>query len=156
MIDVNKLPPTDKVVFGATVKMESPTTGEVRTWRIVGEDEANVEKAKISFKSPLGKALIGRRQGDEAVVPAPSGNQTWESSRSCTDDRRAPGRVGGGAHTAPTRPWTLRWKSPRSTSALLRSSIPCRCGSSIARWGRFGGWWGSRREAGWSGSGTSA
>jgi transcription elongation factor GreA len=78
VIDVTKLPPSDKVVFGATVKIESPTTGEVRVWRIVGEDEANVEKAKISFKSPLGKALIGRREGDEAVVPAPGGNQTWE------------------------------------------------------------------------------
>jgi len=78
VIDVAKLTPSDKVVFGATVKIENTTSGEVRTWRIVGEDEADVDKAKISFKSPLGKSLIGRREGDEAVVSAPSGNQTWQ------------------------------------------------------------------------------
>jgi transcription elongation factor GreA len=78
VIDISRLPVTDRVVFGATVTIESPATGEKRTWRIVGEDEADVESGKISFKSPLGKALIGRHEGDEAVVPAPSGQQHWE------------------------------------------------------------------------------
>jgi transcription elongation factor GreA len=78
VIDVTRLPQTDRVVFGATVKIENTVSGETRTWRIVGEDEADVEKAKISYKSPLGKSLIGRRAGEEAVVTAPSGNQTWE------------------------------------------------------------------------------
>ena len=78
IIDVTKLQNTGRVVFGATVSIESPTSGDARTWRIVGEDEADVSRAKISYKSPLGKALIGKRQGDEVVVPAPSGNQTWE------------------------------------------------------------------------------
>jgi transcription elongation factor GreA len=77
IIDVMKLPVTDRVVFGATVRIES-ASGESRTWRIVGEGEADVEKGRISYKSPLGKALIGRHEGEEAVVPAPSGNQTWE------------------------------------------------------------------------------
>ncbi|MEQ1567372.1 MAG: transcription elongation factor GreA [Myxococcota bacterium] len=77
VIDVTRLPVTDKVVFGATVKIEN-TSGETRVWRIVGEDEASIEHAKISFMSPLGKALIGRREGEEATVPAPSGNQVWE------------------------------------------------------------------------------
>jgi transcription elongation factor GreA len=77
VIDVSKLPESDRVVFGATVTIES-AAGESRTWRIVGEDEADVEGGKISYKSPLGKALIGRREGDEAVVPAPSGPRTWE------------------------------------------------------------------------------
>ena len=76
VIDVTKLPKTDRVVFGATVTIER--NGESRTWRIVGENEADVESGKISYKSPLGKALIGRHEGEEAVVPAPSGNQTWE------------------------------------------------------------------------------
>jgi transcription elongation factor GreA len=78
VIDVRRLPPTDRVVFGATVRIESPTTGEARVWRIVGEDESDIEHAKISYKAPLAQALIGKREGDEAIVPAPSGNQTWE------------------------------------------------------------------------------
>jgi len=78
VIDVTKLPVSDRVVFGATVTIESPSSGETRTWRIVGEDQADVDKNMISYKSPLGKALIGRHEGDEAVVPAPSGQQTWE------------------------------------------------------------------------------
>jgi transcription elongation factor GreA len=78
VIDVTRLPQTDRVVFGATVKIENTVSGETRTWRIVGEDEADVDKAMISYKSPLGKSLIGRREGEEAVVTAPSGNQTWE------------------------------------------------------------------------------
>lgn len=78
VIDITRLPPSDRVVFGATVRIENPATGEGRTWRIVGEDESDIERAKISYKSPLGQALIGKREGDEAVVPAPSGNQTWE------------------------------------------------------------------------------
>lgn len=77
VIDVTKLPKTDRVVFGATVVIEN-RAGDSRKWRIVGENEADVERGKISYKSPLGKALIGRREGEEAVVPAPSGNQTWE------------------------------------------------------------------------------
>jgi transcription elongation factor GreA len=78
VIDVKRLPVTDRVVFGATVTIENTTSGETRTWRIVGEDEADVERAMISYKSPLGAALIGRRPGEEAVVPAPGGRQTWE------------------------------------------------------------------------------
>ena len=78
VIDVTRLPQSDRVVFGATVKIENTVSGETRTWRIVGEDEADVDKAMISYKSPLGKSLIGRREGEEAVVTAPSGNQTWE------------------------------------------------------------------------------
>jgi transcription elongation factor GreA len=78
IIDVTKLSNNGRVVFGSTVRIESTTSGDSRTWRIVGEDEADVDKQKISFKSPLGKALIGKNAGDEVVVPAPSGNQTWE------------------------------------------------------------------------------
>lgn len=78
IIDVTKLPKNDRVVFGATVVIQNANSGEKRTWRIVGEDEANVEGGSVSYKSPLGKALIGKNEGDEATVPAPSGNQTWE------------------------------------------------------------------------------
>lgn len=78
VIDITRLPVSDRVVFGATVRIENPVTGEGRVWRIVGEDESDIERAKISYKSPLAQALIGKREGDETVVPAPSGNQTWE------------------------------------------------------------------------------
>jgi len=77
VIDVTKLPESDRVVFGSTVKIEN-AEGTERTWRIVGSDEASVEDGTISFESPLGKALIGRSEGEEAVVPAPSGRQVWE------------------------------------------------------------------------------
>ena len=77
IIDVTKLPKNDRVIFGATVVIENGS-GERRTWRIVGEDEASVEAGSVSYQSPLGKALIGKHEGDEAPVPAPSGNQTWE------------------------------------------------------------------------------
>ena len=78
VIDITKLPKDDRVVFGCTVVIENTNSGDQRTWRIVGEDEADVEGGKISFKSPLGKALIGRNEGEEAEVPAPSGKQVWE------------------------------------------------------------------------------
>ena len=78
IIDVAKLPVTDRVVFGTTVDIENADSGDTRTWRIVGVTEASVEDGMISYKSPLGRALIGRREGEEVVVPAPAGRQTWE------------------------------------------------------------------------------
>ncbi len=78
VIDVAKLPVTDRVVFGTTVVIENADSGEERQWRIVGEFEADVENGKISFKAPLGKALIGKSEGDEASVVTPGGRQTWE------------------------------------------------------------------------------
>lgn len=78
VIDVAKLEPSDRVVFGTTVVIENSETGEERTWRIVGETEADIENGKISFKSPLGKAMIGRNEGDEVQVPTPGGRQVWE------------------------------------------------------------------------------
>ena len=78
VIDVAKLVPSERVVFGTTVVIENMDSGEERTWRIVGQTEASVENGSVSYQSPLGRALIGRNEGDEVVVPAPSGNQTWE------------------------------------------------------------------------------
>ena len=78
VIDVLRVPQNGKVVFGTTVLLENVDSGEKRTWRIVGEHEADVSKGTISYKAPLAKALIGRRQGDEAEVPAPGGRQVWE------------------------------------------------------------------------------
>lgn len=77
IIDVKKLKRDGRVVFGVTVDLENPE-GEERTWRIVGVTEADVASKKISYKSPLGRALIGRREGDEVTVPTPKGQQIWE------------------------------------------------------------------------------
>lgn len=77
IIDVAKIPVSDRVVFGTTVVLGN-AEGDERTWRIVGESEADVKAGCISWKSPLGKSLIGRHEGDEAIVPTPGGQQVWE------------------------------------------------------------------------------
>lgn len=78
IIDVAKLPVSERVVFGTTVVLEAPEGGEEKTWRIVGEIEADVNKGSISYSSPLGRALIGREEGEEVRVPAPAGVRIWE------------------------------------------------------------------------------
>lgn len=73
VIDVSKLE-NDKIVFGATVTLYNDEKEENRTIQIVGEDEATFDSNKISYNSPLGKALIGKEEGDEIVVKAPKGD----------------------------------------------------------------------------------
>ena len=78
IIDVTKIRPTGKVVFGATVTLfDTENETEVR-YKIVGEDEANVKEHKISVLSPLAKAVIGKSEGDEAVVETPAGKREYE------------------------------------------------------------------------------
>jgi transcription elongation factor GreA len=78
IIDITRVPRDGRVVFGSTVQIEDPESGESRQWRIVGETESDVENGKISFKSPLGKSMIGREEGDEVTVPTPGGPRRWE------------------------------------------------------------------------------
>lgn len=78
IIDVTKLTPSERVVFGTTVLIEDPETEEQRTYRIVGEYEANVDEGLISYKSPIAKAMIGREEGEEIKVPTPQGPKYWE------------------------------------------------------------------------------
>jgi len=78
IIDVAKLPVTDRVVFGTTVVLENLDNGDERQWRIVGETETDIESGLISYKAPLARALIGHVEGDEVSVPAPGGTQRWE------------------------------------------------------------------------------
>ena len=73
IVDVSTLSGV-KVVFGATVKLYSEEKEESRTIQIVGEDEAKLSPEKISFSSPLAKALIGKEEGDEIIVQAPKGD----------------------------------------------------------------------------------
>lgn len=68
----------EKIVFGATVRIYDNQKEIETTFQIVGEDEAMTDTKKISYNSPLGKALIGKEVGDEAIVKAPKGDFTYE------------------------------------------------------------------------------
>lgn len=78
IIDVTKLPQTGKVVFGATVTVLNIDTDEEVTYKIVGNEESDVKANKISVNSPIARALIGKEEGEEIVVQAPSGNIDYE------------------------------------------------------------------------------
>lgn len=69
---------SDKVVFGATVTILNVETDESTTYQIVGEPESDINRGKISYNSPLGKALIGKEEGDEVIVKAPKGDIEYE------------------------------------------------------------------------------
>lgn len=78
VIDIRQIPNEGKVIFGATVHISNSETGEEVTYRIVGEDEADVKKNKISVTSPIARALIGKHVDDEVVVRAPQGDVIYE------------------------------------------------------------------------------
>lgn len=78
VIDVTKLNAGGKVVFGATVDLTDEETGDEVTYQIVGEDEANIKEGRISVSSPIARALIGKEEGDIAVVQAPGGTREYE------------------------------------------------------------------------------
>jgi transcription elongation factor GreA len=68
----------DRVVFGATVIIEDLETGENVTYRLVGPYEADIQAGTLSVSSPLGKALIGREEGEQIRVQAPRGQREFE------------------------------------------------------------------------------
>jgi len=78
VIDVTQIKPTGKVIFGVTVSLLNLDTEETATYRIVGEDEADLKEGKLSVASPMARALIGKSEGDEIVVHAPSGPIEYE------------------------------------------------------------------------------
>lgn len=78
IIDVTKLNPGGKIVFGATVTVLNIDTDVELTYKIVGNEESDVKANKISVNSPIARALIGKEEGDEVVVQAPSGNIDYE------------------------------------------------------------------------------
>ena len=73
VIDVSKLS-GDKIIFGATVKFVDVDTEDEKCFKIVGEDEADLEKNMISVNSPIARALIGKKEGDTLVIPIPKGS----------------------------------------------------------------------------------
>lgn len=77
VVDVSTLK-SDKIVFGAKVKIYDTQKDITLSYQIVGEDEAMTDPNKISYNSPLGKALIGKEEGDEVIVKAPKGDLIYE------------------------------------------------------------------------------
>ncbi|BFM49865.1 transcription elongation factor GreA [Marinomonas sp. THO17] len=78
VIDVKSMTATGKVVFGTTVTLYNVDTEGTVTYQIVGDDEADVKEKKISYASPIAKAIIGKQEGDEVSVKIPSGEAVYE------------------------------------------------------------------------------
>ncbi len=78
IIDITKVPPQGKVIFGTTVCLIASDTGDSITYKIVGEDEADLKAGKISVMSPIARALIGKSVGDEVTVRTPNGEMGYE------------------------------------------------------------------------------
>ncbi len=78
IIDVTKMPNNGKVIFGATVELMALEDETSMTFKIVGLDEADIEHGKISYSSPIARAMIGKEEGDIAEVQAPGGVVEYE------------------------------------------------------------------------------
>jgi transcription elongation factor GreA len=78
VIDVTQIAKTGKVIFGTTVDLINVETDETVTYKIVGEDEADVKNNLISVGSPIARAMIGKEEGDVVVVRAPGGDIEYE------------------------------------------------------------------------------
>ena len=78
IIDVTKIENNGKVIFGSTVKVQDLETNKEISYRLVGQDEADIKKNLIFFKSPIGKSLIGKSKGEMVSVVTPSGERNFE------------------------------------------------------------------------------
>ena len=78
VIDLSKIKPGDKVIFGTTVTLASVESGEEQRYKIVGEDEADIKINKISVMSPISRAMIGKSVDDVVVVKTPGGDIEYE------------------------------------------------------------------------------
>ena len=78
IIDISKIEPTGKVIFGTTVTLINLDTDESVIYQIVGEDEADVASGKISVVSPIARAIMGKPDGEEVVVKVPAGEVQYE------------------------------------------------------------------------------
>lgn len=77
IIETGKLP-KDRVVFGSKVLLENVDTGEDVEYQLVGPDESDIQKGRISISSPLGKAILGKKPGDELIFDVPGGKRFYE------------------------------------------------------------------------------
>ena len=78
LIDVTKLANDGKIIFGSTVHLQDLDTKEKINYKIVGKDEADINKKLIYFKSPIGKGLIGKNKGELVEIITPSGKKNFE------------------------------------------------------------------------------
>lgn len=78
IIDVTALPQNGKVIFGTTVELEDADSGEEMTYKIVGEDEADIKSGLLSNTSPIARALLGREEGETVEVVIPDGRKMLE------------------------------------------------------------------------------
>lgn len=78
VIDPTELDAGGKVVFASTVELEEEDSGDPVKYQIVGEDEADLKQGLINVSSPIARALIGKEEGDTAVVQAPGGERRYE------------------------------------------------------------------------------
>ena len=78
VIDISAMPQGDRVIFGSKVTILNLDTDEQVTYRIVGDDEANVKEGKISYQSPIARGLISKEVGDVVVVKTPGGDVEYE------------------------------------------------------------------------------
>ena len=78
VIDVTEVNANGKIVFGSTVELLDVSTDKEITYKIVGEDEADIKQGLISFTSPISRALIGKNEGDEITFSAPGGEKEYE------------------------------------------------------------------------------
>lgn len=81
VIDITRIRPNGRVIFGATVTLIDVESDEEVRYRIVGEDEADLKERSISVMSPVARALIGKSAGDSAVVTTPQGSREYEIDR---------------------------------------------------------------------------
>ena len=78
VIDVTKIENSGKVIFGSTVKLQDLENDKKINYKLVGQDEADIKKNLIFFKSPIGKALVGKDKGEMVIVNTPSGEKNFE------------------------------------------------------------------------------
>ena len=78
VIDVTKIDNDGKVIFGSTVKVQDLKTSKKISYKLVGQDEADIKKNLIFFRSPIGKAFIGKDKGEMVTVTTPSGERSFE------------------------------------------------------------------------------
>ena len=78
VIDVTKIENNGKVIFGSTVELVNTETNEKKTYKLVGKDEANIEKDLVYFRAPIGRGLIGKNKNDIAKLVSPAGEKTFK------------------------------------------------------------------------------
>ena len=78
VIDVTKIENNGKVIFGSTTKLKDLETDKKISYRLVGQDEADIKKNFVFFRSPIGKALVGKDTGEMVTVNTPSGERNFE------------------------------------------------------------------------------